>query len=190
MRSDVIVVLDPCGQRGGPDGRAAVGLAIGPSALQGLDEALCLAVGLRGVGPGEALLDVVLSAESQEGLRDRVALGVVGQKALAVDAEALEPTQRTSEEQRGIPAAFRWVDLHIGQAGVIVDADEDNLVAYSALLATSIPVDPMTDAVDASELLGVNVEHSPRCRVLIASRGILFFVESPDSTEANGFEML
>ena len=51
MGSFLIVELQPGGQRGVPLVRGGIRHGVGPFALQRLDEALSLAIGLRPVGP-------------------------------------------------------------------------------------------------------------------------------------------
>lgn len=46
-------------------------------------------------------------------------------------------------------------------------------------LATSIPMDAMSDSVDAGELLGINVEHRAWFGVLVQAGWVLLFIESP-----------
>jgi hypothetical protein len=50
---------------------------------------------------------------------------------------------------------------------VIVDADEDDFVADPTIRTAPIAVDPMPNAVDAREALGIDVEQLARNRVLV-----------------------
>jgi len=184
----VIVVRHPGLQRCGPDGRGPEDEAVRPAPLHGLDEALRLAVGLRGIGLREALLQSLAAAQRRERVRD-VAPGVVAQDPLAPDAEALEPSQRPSQELRGAPGVLGRMDLRVGQARVVVDAHEGHLVASATTSPAPIAVDAMSHAVDASQLLRIDVEQVARRSVLVALRRILLFVEPPDAAYALGLQV-
>jgi hypothetical protein len=49
-------------------------------------------------------------------------------------------------------------DLDVGEARSIIDADMHRVVASTAVLSTAIACDAMTDPVNASESLGVDVQ--------------------------------
>ena len=76
--------------------------------------------------------------------------------------------ESSAEERGGVLAVFRGQDFGIGQARVVVDANEDDLPAYALFLPASIPVDPVSHAFDPGELLGVDVEQISGPAVLIA----------------------
>ena len=81
------------------------------------------------------------------------------------------------------------MDLGVGQARVVVDADEDDLVACTASLAASVAVDPMPYGFDASQLLRVDVEQIAGRGMLLSSWRISLFLESPDPTHALSLQM-
>src|SRR5690606_19098187 len=169
--------------RGGP-----IGAAVGPTSLERLDEALGLAVCARGVGAGEALAHALFGTERGES-SGRVAPGVVREHALAAHAEALEPAQCATEEARGADRVLRGMDLGVGKARVVVDADEDDLPTDAPPLAAPISVDRMPDPLDPSELLGVDVKQASRVGVLVALRRVQRLLDPPKPTEPFGLEV-
>jgi hypothetical protein len=64
----------------------------------------------------------------------------------------VERAKSPAEELRGVLGILRGEHLDVGQAGVVVYADEDHLPADAALLAAPLAVDPVPDAVRASFL--------------------------------------
>ena len=96
-----------------------------------MDEALGLAVGLWGVGAGEA----VLEAEGGEGGAHGVGAGagtVVGVDALGVEAMSFEEGQGGVEEGDGTAGGFVGEELGEGEAGVIVNGDVEELPTGAA----------------------------------------------------------
>ena len=101
--------------------------ASGPFAQARLDEALGLAVSLRGVRPGTEMLD------PEPAQRLGVAAGararaVVGHDALDLDAQASKETQGVEEKaQAGGADLVGGKDLRIGEARMVVDRQESRL---------------------------------------------------------------
>jgi hypothetical protein len=91
-----------------------------------LDEALGLAVGLWGIGFGEAMLE----AEGGDGVAHgvgAVAGAIVGVEALGFDAELLEESEGGVKEGDGAAGGLIGKELGEGNAGVIVDGDVEEL---------------------------------------------------------------
>lgn len=103
---------------------------------------------------------------------------------------APEPPGRTLQELRGRPSLLGRMDLGVGQAGVIVDADEDDLPACVVATLAAISVDPMTYCFATSQLLRVDMKQIARRRVFVALRRRLLLSEAPDAAHAPGLEML
>jgi hypothetical protein len=96
-----------------------------------LNEALGLAVGLGGVGSGEAMLE----AESGDGLAHGVrpiAGAIVGVDALGGDAVLLEEGESGVEEGDGALGGFVGEELGESQAAVVVDGDVEVFPAGAA----------------------------------------------------------
>src|SRR5690606_25215333 len=164
-----------------------VGPTIGPAPEQGLDEPLRLAVGLRRVGPREDLPDAAGFAKPAEGTR-AVALGVVREDPLGPDAETREPTQRALEEGRGTRSVLSGQDLGVGQARVVIDANEDRLPACALAAPAAIAVDPVPDPLDPPELLRIDVQEATGLLVLVALRRLLGLAHAPQPPQAQAAE--
>jgi len=93
----VIVLVEPASQRLGPGLFGTVDADVGPLLQQGAVEVLDLAVGLRAVGPGEAMADAGSDAEPSEA---SAAVGgpVVGEQRAHHDAMVREPRPRPFPE--------------------------------------------------------------------------------------------
>ena len=73
------------------------------------------------------------------------------------------------------------MDLRVGQACVVVDADEDHLPTGSSIPIplASVSVNRMSDPLDAPEALGIDVEQTPRRTMLVAVGRSLRLLEPP-----------
>ena len=166
----VVVVVQP-----GVDGLAAlagagIGSGVGPFAQGGLDEALGLAVGPGRVGPGAQMPEAGVGAGVAEIVR-AVGRAVVGHDALDGDAVAAEPAERAVEEGAGAGLALVGQDLAVGESGCIVDGDMEDLPAAMAAAAGAITGDAVADALDAAELLGIDVQQLAGAGALVADHG-------------------
>jgi hypothetical protein len=82
------------------------------------------------------------------------------------------------------------MDLGVGQASVVVDAHERDLIACTSAFATSITVDPVPYGFDTSQLLRIDMEQIAWGRMLVSTRWIQLFFEPPDPTDAFSLQML
>src|ERR1700739_4121080 len=152
-----------------------VGFGIGPLAQRGLDEALGLAGGPRGVGPGAGMFEAEALAEPAEG-EGLIAGAVVGHDALDLDAEAFVVGESCLEEGGGAASPLAVHHLGKGDARSIVDGDVDELPARSfaarAQIALSFAVagNAMADAIDPAELFDVEMDHLARPLAFVATR--------------------
>jgi hypothetical protein len=76
------------------------------------------------------------------------------------------------------------VDLGVGQAGVIVDADEDHLPAGTPRPLASVAVDRVADPLDPPEALGIDVEQAAGALVFISLGRVLCLLDPPEPPEA------
>jgi hypothetical protein len=134
MPSVPIVVVQPARQGCLPLEGAGIGPAVGPLPQQGLDEALGLAVGLGGVGPGPAVSD---GQGVKRGGHDAraVAGAVVAQHALDPHAPPREPFDRAPQEAGDRLAALVEEDFGVGQAAAVIDRHVNVLPADAAAAA-------------------------------------------------------
>jgi hypothetical protein len=148
------------------------GWGIRPLAQAGLDEALSLAVGARGVGARSLVLDAVFRQQIAES-EAFVGRAVIAHDAFGCDALCCEPRDRAGSEGDGTFLAFISQQLGVAQAGGIIDGHMQELppqtppAAASIALSGAIAGDTMADAVDAAELLDVDVDQFARFVALV-----------------------
>lgn len=136
-----------------------------------MDEALCLTVGLRAVGPGELLLDAEFGTCVAE--RKRVeGWSVVGQDALHRDAELGEIGNRLSQEALGAVLALVRTHGGEGHSGVIIDGDEQVVIPQTARALGAVARDAVAHVREAPQLLDVDVQQITRRLALVALHGL------------------
>src|SRR5713101_1273823 len=111
------------------------------------------------------------SAPSPIPRRPSVAGTVVGHHPGDLDAEAMVVGQGCLQEGDGALFFLIRHDLGEGEARGVVDADMDELPADAAAvaLAGAVAGDAVADAVEASELLDVDVDHLAGVLALVAA---------------------
>lgn len=116
------------------------------------------------------MLEAEIAAGLGEGLRS-VAGAVVGHDAGYPDAEAGVVGHRRLEEGDGAFFFLVGQDLREGDAGGVVDADMDELptAAARAGIAGALAGNAMTDALETTELLDVDMDHLAGMLALVAS---------------------
>jgi hypothetical protein len=165
-----IVVVEPGRQRLGAVPRVRVGPAVGPLAQQGLDEALRLAIGARGVRAGAQMAHARTATEAGEPRRD-IARAIVAQDAADADAVAAEPRPGAPEKLRRRGAILLRQHLDVGQPRGVVHRHVDVLPADAAHPTPTIPADAMAHPPNAAELLDVEVDQITGPRPLVALDG-------------------
>jgi hypothetical protein len=151
-----------------------VSLRIGPLAQAGLNEALSLAIGLRGIWFGSDVPEAEPLACSAESKRF-VAGTVVGHHSFDLDAETFIIGESGLQKASGAALLLVGHDFSEGDARVVVDGDMDELPtealpSRSAItLPPSIAGDAMADTIDPAELFDVDVDHLTRLVALVAS---------------------
>jgi hypothetical protein len=96
---------------------------------------------------------------------------VVGHDPLDRHAEALEPIQRTARESDGAFSALVRKNFTVGHAGRVIDRHVEKFPARATLVALprAIAGDAMADAINAAELLDVDVDQFAGPVALIAN---------------------
>ena len=134
-----------------------VGVSVGPLAEGGLDEALGLAIGLGGVGPGEAVLETEGGDGGAHGM-GTIAGAIVGVAALGLDAVSGKESEGGMEEGDGTLGGFIGEELGKGEAGMVVDGDVQELPARAwGVIVLAVAGDAVTCAHDPGELLDVEM---------------------------------
>ena len=147
---------------------------------QGADEAFCFPVCLWAVGPSAEVFDAERSAgEGVDG--GAVAAAVVGEHPLDLDAVALVEGDGAVEEAGDGGCLLVVEHLGVGETAVVVDGDVDVLPADSVadvagpvgvfgvvVLSAAAAHPPAGAALDAAELLDVDVEQLARSGAFVA----------------------
>ena len=115
VRSVEIVVMEVEREERGAVVRGVIRTSISPFAREGLDEAFGLAIGLRAVGFGEAMLEAQLAASLgvEFGTVGRAA---VGEEALDEDAVSLVKGDGLVEGGENAGSFFIWKEAGESQA--------------------------------------------------------------------------
>src|SRR5688572_19744847 len=175
----MVVVPEPAVKRCRALAARGVDGAVGPAVQECADEALCFPVGLRPVGASAKVADA--QAAAGEGVDRRpVAGAVVAEDALDADAVAAEEGNGAAEEADRGCCLFVCQHLGVREAAEVVDGDVHVLVAdrvapvalavgegaVVVLLATADT--PASSALDAAELLDIDVHELAGTRALVA----------------------
>lgn len=121
-------VVQPRVELENPFFRVLVRVCVGPLTECGLDEAFGFSVGARGVGPGEAMLDVLAMKQLAE-QPVFITGAVVGQHSSHGEAEASVVSSAHEEEAHGRAMTLIRQESGEGDAAVVVDGDVQILVA-------------------------------------------------------------
>ena len=96
---------------------------------------------------------------------------IVGEHTAGGDAEALEVGDGFGEEAGRRLGGFVRIERRVGDPGVVVDGDVEELPACAAGLVPGVAGDAMASLDDAGELLDVEVQQIPGSSMLIAPMG-------------------
>ena len=170
MRAMPVVIVEegrePCAAIRG----MGIGVSVGPFAQGGLDEAFGFAVGPWRIGAGETLFETETSDFSGVGSA-AVAGAVVGKETLDLDPELSEEGESGEEKGDGALRALVREELGEGDAGVIIDGDVKVLPTGAAgVIALAVAGDAMAEALDAGELLNIEVDEFARSGPLVAAQ--------------------
>jgi len=170
MGAAEVVMLEPGGELLIAFFRVEVMANVGPLAQGGLDEAFGLAVGARGVRPGEAVLDAELEAGGAE-LPGAIAGAVVGEQAADGDAVLGVEGDGGAQEDDGGFALLVGQHAGEGEAGVIVDGDVQSLPAGELRAAAATAVATNGDLLITGHALDVEVQQISGRGMFIAHDG-------------------
>lgn len=147
-----VVSVQPEGKLLGAPVGGRISLGVSPFPKRRLDETLGLAIGFGRIGLGADVFDVQVPARIAEG-KGFVATTVVGHDAGDGDAEAFIIGYGRLEEGNGAVGLLVGLDLGEGDAGMIVDADMDELPADATAIALPGPIvgHAVADPVETTE---------------------------------------
>jgi hypothetical protein len=159
-----------------------IGSGIGPLAGDGLDEAFSLAVGLGAIRFGEEMFEAELKAGGGEGL-GLVGGAPVGEEALDADAMSLVEGDGLMESLEDAGGAFIRAEGGESEAGVIVDGDVQGLDAGAWVALGTVASGADAWAMEAAELLDVEVEEFAGCGAFVAQRRRFGRIERREAIE-------
>src|SRR5271168_1084558 len=167
MGSVPVVLVDPWFEAAVSFCGVLIEAGIGPFPDGGLDEALGLAVGARGVDAGAD----VFESEVTAGIAEPIGIeagAVVGHHWAELDVVAGEVGGGLAEEAAGGGCLFIRHHGDVGYARVIVDGDIEELPTCAASLILGVAGDAVTGLVDARQLLDIDVDQIAGGGIFIA----------------------
>jgi len=182
VRAMEVIVMKVVGKESSSMGTGVIRTGIGPLAGDGLDEALGLAVGLRAIGFGEEMCEAEFMAGGSE---DFGAIGgaAIGEELL--DGEAVSGVEAKGQVQSVEDAlgAFVREETSEGEAGVIIDGDVETFDAGAWVAEGAITGGAHAGAMEAPELLDVEVEEFAGRGAFVAPRPRFGRIERGEPTE-------
>jgi len=166
----MVVGMEPWEQSVGGLLGMIIGACVGPFAQSGLDEAFGLAIGARGIGTGKDVPHP--AAAAQGGNKGRTVGGaVISHDASHRDSKGLEVIEGAREECSSGLFALVGQNFRVGQARMVVDTNVGDFEAGTETAFLVSTCDAGADAMEAAELLGVEMEQLAGRRVLVANDG-------------------
>jgi hypothetical protein len=158
----------PAGKMLGAVNGGGEGGSVSPLAQRGLDEALGLAVGPGSIGSGAQMLEAQFAASAGEGVATKTRT-VVGHDAFEFHAEALIMGHGLLEEGDGGGPLLVGENGGVGQTGMIIDGDKDEVVTGVADGIAGIAGNAEARAMNAGQLLDVDMEEIAGMRPLVTN---------------------
>jgi hypothetical protein len=165
MRAMPIVLVDPRFQMIITLPRVLVEAGVGPFANGGLNKTFGFAVGPRGVDAGTDVSELKLEAGEFKAIGDKAG-AVVGHDATQGDVKTSEVSGGLEEKAAGGNGLFIGHHGDLGETGVVIDSDVEELPAGAASFVLGVAGEAVAGLVDAGQFLDIDVDQ-------IAGRGIL-----------------
>src|SRR5215831_3160497 len=182
MWSVSVVPAEVAGEGAGAVCAGVVGEAVGPFALQRIDQCFRFAVGLWSPRAGVAASD----AEFGAGLTPEagaVSVAVVGEHAFNGYPVLTEPAGSAAEELGAGCGRLGREQLGVGESAVVVDRDVEVLPAGAAAqVAGRGTENPFADGPEAAQLLDVDVHELARAAALVAAHRAPLRTRKPRAT--------
>src|SRR5687767_13003373 len=167
MGSMLIVEAHPGWQSGAAFVGSGVGKCIGPFALQRLNEALRLAIGLRTVRSRAFGGDVHPATRLSRGA-GAIGAAVVGEYPLNLNASAPEFAHRTQPEARRGVALLVGQDFDIAKPRTVVDGNVSIFPAVAGARRMAPAGNPMPGSRETAEFLDIEVDQLARALPFVA----------------------
>lgn len=168
----VVIVKEEVREEGSAVVTGLIRAGVGPLASDGLDEALGFAIGLGSIRSGEVMSEAELSTGGSE-VFGAVGRAAVGQDAPDFDAVELVEGDGLVEGVEDARDFFIWEKAGEGEAGVIINGDVEAFDAGARAAAGAIAGGPDAGALEAAELLDIEVEEFAGMSVFVTNDGRL-----------------
>ena len=165
-----VVAMKPAREMVGAVSGRVEGGGISPLAQGGLDKAFGLAIGARGIGSGKNVLEAELATGQGKNIGTKTG-AIIGHDTLKFDAEAPIMGGGLAQEGGSGDALLVGEDGGVGQTGMVVDGDKNEVVTSPANRITPITCDAEAWAMDAGQLLDVDVEEIAGMGPLVTDDG-------------------
>jgi hypothetical protein len=182
MRAMEVIVMKVVGKKGSSVDAGVIRTGIGPRAGDGLNEAFGLAVGLRAIGFGEEMFEAEFEAGGGEEF-GAIGGSAIGEELLDGDAVGGVEAEGLVQSVEDTGGAFVREETSEGEAGVVVDGDVETFDAGAWVAEGAITGGADAWAIEATELLDVEVEKFAGGGAFVAQRGRFGGIERREAIE-------
>lgn len=166
----VVIVKEEVREEGGAVVTGVIRAGVGPFPGNGLDEAFGFAIGLRSIRPGEEMSEAEFVTSGSE-VFGAIGRAAISQEAPDFDAMEFVESDRLVEGVEDGGDFFVGEEAGEGEAGVIIDGDVETFDAGAGAAAGAIAGGADPGALEAAELLDVEVEEIAGVRVFVTLDG-------------------
>ena len=174
-----VIVMKVVGKEGSSVVAGVIRTGVGPLASDGLDEAFGLAVGLRAIGFGEEMFEAEFEAGGGEEF-GAIGGAAIGEELLDGDAVSGVEAEGLVQSVEDAGGAFVREETSEGESGVVVDGDVETFDAGAWVAEGAITGGADAWAMEATELLDVEVEEFARGGAFVAQRRRFGRIERDD----------
>ena len=178
-----VIVMKVMRKEGSSVVTGVIGASVGPFAGDGLDEAFGLAIGLRAIGSGEAVLEAELLTSGGEEF-GAVSGTAIGEQALDFDAMALIEGDGLPESIQGAGDFLVRMKRGKGETAVIVDGNVEAFDAGAGIALGAVAGGADAWALEAAQLLDVEVEEVAGSIAFVADDRGLGRLQSSEALQA------
>lgn len=164
----IVIVEEEVRKEGGAVITGPIRAGVGPLTGDGLDEAFCLAVGLRAVRLGEEMFDAQLVAGGGKVMR-AVGSAAVSKDALDGDAMSLVELNGLMESGNDTPNLFIGQQTGESQARMIIDCDVEALDSGMTIADGAISSGAHSGTRETAQFLDIQVKEFAGMSTLVAN---------------------
>ena len=177
-----VIVMKVVGKEGSSVTAGVIRTGVSPLAGDGLDEAFGLAVGLRAIRFGEEMIEAEFEAGGGEEF-GAIGGAAIGEELLDGDAVSGVEAEGLVQSVEDALSAFVREETSEGEAGVVVDGDVKTFDAGAWVALGTVASGANAWAMEAPELLDVEVEEFAGGGAFVAQRGRFGRIERREAIE-------